>query len=67
MVKLTPVLVFHTTHTASWKIRFKCLSQGHNNLMPSTDIELQSLTRCSNQLNCTATNTELVVDFLVAA
>ena len=54
VVKQTPVLSFHTTQRACKEISVKCLSQGHNDVMPSTGIKpanLRSLARRSNQLS----------------
>ena len=56
-MKQTPELSFHTTQTAYEEISVKCLSQGHNDVMPSTGIEpanLRSLAHCSNQLSYAA-------------
>ena len=57
VMKQTPVLSFHTTQRAYWEISVKCLSQGHNDVKPSTGIEpanLRSLARRSNQLSYVA-------------
>ena len=67
VVKQTPVLSFHTTQRACKEISIKCLSLGHNDVMPNTGIEpatLRSLARCSNQLSYAATMILLVLQFL---
>ena len=48
VVKQTPVLAFHTTQRACLEIIVKCLSQEHNDVMPSMGVEpaaLRSLAR----------------------
>ena len=57
VMKQTLVLSFHTMQRACKGISIKCLSQGHNNIMPDTGIKpttLQSPAQHSNQMGYTA-------------
>ena len=63
-MKQTPVLSFHTTQRACKEISVKCLSLGHNDVEPNTDIEtatLRSLARRSNQLSYAAASVNEII------